>query len=256
MPVRRAHLAIPTPAGGDGGTAPPYAASMNIPLLSTRLRRLGGAPVAAPRTAYALRRATSPEDWARVRGLRFAALAHHEDMPGDAARAFGDAHDARAGTTTFLLVRDGAPLASTRTSVAAVGEPATLPAAQTFPREIEGLAVGARVVEASLTVVDPAAEDGRAAIFRLYRAHMLACAATGAGWLVTTVRDTQIGFYRRVFDMEILSGAEMAAGLAVPRVLMGLRPREAGERLARRIPLLAVSARDVQRYEDEALVTF
>jgi hypothetical protein len=230
---------------------------MNIALLSARLlRRPGRSPTAAAPTPYVMRRAASREDWSQVRALRYAALAHHEDLSGAADGACGDAHDARAGTTTFVLLRDGAPLASTRTTIAAAGEPATLPAMQTFPREVEGLANGDRVVEASLTVVDPAAEDPRAAIFRLYRAHMLACAATGAGWLVTTVRDTQIGFYRRVFDMEILSGAEMAAGLAVPRVLMGLRPRDAYERLARRIPLLAVSAIDAQRFEDEALVTF
>jgi hypothetical protein len=35
-----------------------------------------------------------------------------------------------------------------------------------------------------------------------------------------------------------------------------LRPREAGERLARRIPLLAISASDAQRFASNALVTF
>ncbi len=230
---------------------------MNIALLAARLRqRPASARSAMALAACTLRRATSLEDWSRVRALRFAALAHHEDLAGDGLHACADAHDVRAATTTFLLLRDGLPLASTRTSIAAAGEPATLPALATFPHEIEQLAARARVVEASLTVVDPAATDPRAAIFHLYRAHMLACAGSGAAWLVTAVRDTQIGFYRRVFDMEILSGAEAVPGLAVPRVLMGLRPGEAGERLARRIPLLAVSALDVERFEDEATVTF
>jgi hypothetical protein len=228
---------------------------MDIPLLSARLRRQPAATRAAP-SAYAMRRAESEADWSRVRALRYAALARHEDLPGDAVRAYGDPHDTRAGTTTFLLVRSGIALASTRISVAATGEPGMLPALPTFPREIEGLVAGGPVVEASLTAVDPAAEDARAAIFRLYRAHLLACACSGAAWLVTTVRDTQIGFYRRVFDMDILSGAETIPGLAVPRVLMGLRPREAGERLARRIPLLAISASDAQRFANNALVTF
>ena len=229
---------------------------MNIALLAARLRRRTGVPPAVARPAYALRRAISHEDWSGVRALRFAALAHHEDLAGDALRACGDAYDARAGTTTFLLLRDGAPLASTRTSIAAAGEPATLPALATFPHEVEQLAAHARVVEASLTAVDPAAAEPRAAIFHLYRAHMLACAGSGAAWLVTMVRDTQIGFYRRVFDMEILSGPEAVPGLAVPRVLMGLRPSEARERLARRIPLLAVTETDVERFEDGGTVTF
>jgi hypothetical protein len=227
---------------------------MDIPILSACLRRRTAQAPGVP--TYAMRRAAAREDWSAVRALRFAALAHHDDIPGSMVHAYGDAHDVRAGTTTFLLLRDGEPLASTRASVAAAGEPATLPAMQAFPRELEQLARSDRIVEASLTVVNPAACDARDAIFHLYRAHMLACTASAAAWLVTAVRDTQIGFYRRVFDMEILSGAESLPGLAVPRVLMGLRPREAGERLARRIPLLGVSARDAQRYEDEALVTF
>ena len=230
---------------------------MHIPLLTARLRRRAAVASLSPsRPTYAMHRAASPEDWESVRALRYAALAHHEDLPRDAGPAYGDAYDHRAGTTTFLLARDGVPHASTRTTVAPAGEPATLPAAAIFPREVERLAGNARVVEASLTVVDPAVSDMPAAIFHLFRAHMLACAAADAAWLLAMVRDSQIGFYRRVFDMEILSGAESLPGLAVPRVLMGLRPREAGERLARRIPLLGVSARDAQRYEDEALVTF
>jgi hypothetical protein len=230
---------------------------MQIPLLSARLRRrAAAAPAAMALSAYAMRRVVSREDWSAVRALRFAALAHHQDVAGDAVRAFGDGHDARAGTTTFLLSRNGAPHASTRASVAAAGEPSTLPAILAFPREVERLAGVGRVVEASLTVVDPAVADVPRAIFHLYRAHMLACAATGAQWLVTAVRDTQIGFYRRVFDMEILSGAEHMPGLAVPRVLMGLRPREQAERLARRIPLLTVAAADAHRFENEAVVTF
>jgi len=230
---------------------------MQIPLLSARLRRRTATAVAAAAPpAYAMRRVASREDWSAVRALRYAALAHHQDVPGDSVRAFGDAHDIRAGTTTFLLLLGGVPHASTRTSVAAAGEPATLPAMQAFPREIEALAGGGRVVEASLTAVAPQSCDVPAAMFHLFRAHMLACAATGAQWLVAAVRDTQIGFYRRVFDMEILSGAEHLPGLAVPRVLMGLRPREQGERLARRIPLLAVASADAHRFEDEAIVTF
>jgi hypothetical protein len=140
--------------------------------------------------------------------------------------------------------------------VAAAGEPATLPAAAVFPREMDHLAQGVRVVEASLTVIDPAVSDVPTAMFHLFRAHMLACAAAEAGWLVAMVRDTQIGFYRRVFDMEILSGAEREPGLAVPRVLMGLRPGEQSARLARRIPLLAVAGADVHRFEEDAVVTF
>jgi hypothetical protein len=230
---------------------------MHIPLLSARLRRRAAvAPPSPARPAYAMHRVASPEDWVAVRTLRFAAHAHHQDLPRDAVKSHWDAFDNRAGTTTFLLLRDGSPHASTRASVAPAGEPGALPAAVIFPREIEQLAGGARVVEASLTVVDPAASDMPTAVFHLFRAHMLACAAAEAAWLVTMVRDSQIGFYRRVFDMEILTGAERVPGLAVPRVLMGLRPGEQSARLARRIPLLAVHGADAHRFEEDAVVTF
>src|SRR6185437_13076372 len=102
------------PRVGTGGPGRPMLRAMNIPLLAARLRRRAGAPPTVARSAYALRRAISQEDWSGVRALRFAALAHHEDLAGDALRACGDAYDARAGTTTFLLLRDGTSLASTR----------------------------------------------------------------------------------------------------------------------------------------------
>ena len=62
------------------------------------------------------------------------------------------------------------------------------------------------------------------------------------------VAERQMGFYRRVFDMEILSGALPVRGFALPRVLMGLRFRERAALLYRRLPFLAPSGEDLRRY--------
>ena len=66
-------------------------------------------------------------------------------------------------------------------------------------------------------------------------------AARQAQVVIVAVRDSQIGFYRRRFGMEILSGAERWPGLATPRVLMGLPWREHAGSLLRRIPTLVMT---------------
>ena len=73
---------------------------------------------------------------------------------------------------------------------------------------------------------------------------------------MTAVRPTQIGFYRRMFDMEILSGEERWPGLAIPRVLMGLDYREQAPLLFKRIPVLAVNDDDERDFLDSGVITF
>jgi hypothetical protein len=97
--------------------------------------------------------------------------------------------------------------------------------------------------------VDPeAARDPQEAIMRLFKVHMLHCAAESADALVVAVRDSQMGFYRRRFDMEILSGEERYPGMRSPRVLMGIAWREKAASLLRRIPALAASAEDAAQF--------
>jgi len=65
-----------------------------------------------------------------------------------------------------------------------------------------------------------------------------------------------MGFYRRVFDMEILTGAASVAGLAMPRVLMGLRYRERAPALLRRFPALAPRGDELERFAAGAGLRF
>jgi hypothetical protein len=230
---------------------------MDTPILAARLRDCAAAiRRVATRSGFAMRRAVSCEDWAAVRALRFAALASHGDVARSDGPVHGDRHDAEAATSTFLLTRNGRPVGSTRTTISRACRPARLPAMDAFERDL-GFARGAtNVVEASLTVVDPAAPDPASAVFHMFKAHVLACAACDADWLVAAVRETQMGFYRRAFGMEILGGAESVPGLAVRRVLMGLRYREQAALLFRRIPLLALTAADERRFAARGHVVF
>jgi hypothetical protein len=217
----------------------------------------GAAPASArgrPDAAYALRRVVTREDWVLAGAVRLASAANHDEAP--ASLLAMDGPEATAGCATFLLTRNGRPIGTTRTRHARAGEPFPLPSLQAFARDLHAGFGEATVVEASQTLVDAALADRAAALVHLFKAHMLTCAVQGAEWLVAAVPETRIGFHRRVFDMEILSGAEHITGAASPRVLMGLRYRERADRLARRLPVLAFDADDEKRFAATGEVRF
>lgn len=205
-----------------------------------------------------MHRVASREDWARVRALRYEALAGRGEIARAEERGHADAHDIGLNSSTFLLTRNGRAVGSTRSSVSAPNRRWTLPAMEVFNREIQSaIGLESKVVEASLMVVDPGTSvDRRIVLFHLLKAHMLHCGAECADWFVTTVRDTEIGFYRRMLDMEILSGAESCPGMAAPRVLMGLRYRERASALFRRLPVLAVTLADEAEFAASGAVRF
>lgn len=206
----------------------------------------------------AMHRVVTREDWSRVRALRYEALAGRGDLAQDCERAYSDAHDLALNTMTFVLTRNGRAIGSTRASVSSPHRRGALPAMDSFAREIQAsIGPESPVVEASLTVADPATRvDPRTVLFHLLKAHMLLCESEGADWLLAAVRETEIGFYRRMLAMEILSGAESCPGMATPRVLMGLQYRENAALLFRRIPLLAVTLADEAEYAMSGTVRF
>ena len=205
-----------------------------------------------------MHRAASRDDWSRVRALRYEALAKHGDVAQDAERAYADPHDLALNSATFLLTRNGRPIGSTRASVSAPNRRWSLPAMDTFSRELQSaIGLECTVVEASLTVADPATSvDPRLVLFHLLKAQMLSCATENADWLLAAVREKEIGFYRRMLNMEILSGAESFPGMAAPRVLMGLQYREHAALLFKRIPLLAVTLADEAEYASNGNIRF
>lgn len=207
---------------------------------------------------FSMHRVASAEDWRRVRALRFDALRIRGEIGESQERAYGDAHDAGAASDTFLLMRNGRAVASTRATAATPARRGLLPAMDVFASEVDrAVGLECTIVEASLTVTDPAASgDARIALFHLFKAHMLRCAAERADWLLAAVRESEIGFYRRMFDMEILSGAEACPGIAAPRVLMGLAWREHFAQLAKRIPVLAVTLADEAAYAASGEIRF
>ncbi len=209
-------------------------------------------------TGFAMHRVASRDDWSRVRALRYEALASRGDVAEDIERAYADPHDLALNTSTFLLTRNGRAIGSTRASLSTSSRRGALPAMDAFAGEVlSSIDLECTVVEASLTVIDPTtAMDPRTAFFHLLKAHMLLCATESADWLLAAVRDTEIGFYRRMLNMEILSGAESCPGIATPRVLMGLQYREHAALLFKRIPLLAVTLADEAEYAASGGVRF
>lgn len=205
-----------------------------------------------------MRRVSTSADWQDVRAIRYHALAARDDIePADEA-SYGDEHDTAFNAVTMLLLRNGKPVASTRSSTSSASRRWELPSADIFQERIEAsIGFDATIVEMSLTVVDPQCGiDPKAALFHLLKAQMLRCAAENADWLVTAVRPPQMGFYRRMFNMEILSGEERWPGFAIPRVLMGLDYREQAPLLFKRIPVLAVSAEDERDFLESGVITF
>ena len=205
----------------------------------------------------AMQPVASRDEWARVRALRYEALSSRGDIPPSAERAHSDAHDLALNSATFVLLRNGQAIGSTRVSVSSATTRGSLPAAQAFQREMEmAFPPNAAVVEASLTVADPQAGERRSIVLHLMKAHMVVCATERAEWLIAAVRDDEIGFYRRMLNMEILSGVERYPGMATPQVLMGLQYREHAALLSRRIPLLEVTMADEAEYAATGKVVF
>jgi hypothetical protein len=160
-----------------------------------------------------MHRVATAEDWRRITLLRYKALRARGDIPENPAESHGDWHDRAFNCQAFLLTHQGRPAGTTRSSVSSATRRWPLPAMERFSREIEKEVGGDHtILEASLTAVDAAVAEPRIALFHLFKAHMLRCAAEGADWLLVTVPDTQIGFYCRMFNMRILSGAEPCPG--------------------------------------------
>ena len=207
---------------------------------------------------FEMRRVATREDWKDVRALRYAALIGRGEIAVAEERSHADAHDQALNALTFMLTRNRRTLGSTRSTVSSANRRWALPAMEVFEREIRNtMGVDSTIVEASLTVVAPESPmDPKTALFHLFKAHMVHCAAENADWLLVAVRDTQIGFYRRMFNMEILSGAERYPGLNTPRVLMGMDYRAQAPLLFKRIPVLAVTDDDERDFATSGVITF
>ena len=207
---------------------------------------------------FEMRRVSTREEWSHARSLRYEALRPRGEIEASDEGAYGDTHDAALNSVTFLLSRNARTLGSTRSSVSSANRRWMLPATQAFEREIQAsIGLDSTIVEASLTVVHPASPmDPKTALFHLYKAHMLHCAMENADWLIVAVRDSQIGFYRRMFNMEILSGAEKYPGLASARVLMGFEYREQAPLVFKRIPAMAVTEDDERDFAASGVITF
>ena len=211
--------------------------------------------VSSPR--FEMGRVTDDAAWEAVRTLRSQALRARHEVAEDAEIA-DDGHDGALNALTFLLKRNGRAAGTTRASVSSGERRWPLPSIEVFGREIEAsIGWDSTLVEASLTFVAPdLPDDPRESLFHLFKAHLLVCALERADWLVMAVPESQIGFHRRMFNMEILSGSERYPPLAFPRVLMGLDYREQAGALFKRIPLVEIGERDQGEFLQSGAVLF
>jgi len=207
---------------------------------------------------FEMRRVATRAEWSQARSIRYDALRHRGEIDACDEGAYGDKHDAALNSVTFLLSRNAAPLGSTRSSVSSANRRWLLPASEAFEHAIQSsIGLESTIVEASLMVVHPdSGLDPKGALFHLFKAHMLHCAMENADWLIVAVRDSQIGFYRRMFNMEILSGAEKYPGVASARVLMGFEYRQQAPIVFKRIPALAVTEADERDFAASGVITF
>lgn len=207
---------------------------------------------------FEMRRVSSRAEWSQVRALRYQALRHRGEIEASDDEGYGDRYDAALNSATFMLTRNARPLGCTRSSVSSANRRWLLPASESFEREIQAsIGLDSTIVEASLMTVDPAPQlEPKTALFHLFKAHMLHCSMENADWLIAAVPDTRIGFYRRVFNMEILSGAETYGGMSTPRVLMGLEYRDQAPLLFKRIPVMAVTEDDERDFATAGVITF
>ena len=79
---------------------------------------------------FEMRRVATREDWSDVRSLRFDALRERAEIDGNEEGGYGDCHDAALNSTTFLLLRNARPVASTRSSVSSAKRRWALPASE------------------------------------------------------------------------------------------------------------------------------
>jgi hypothetical protein len=211
---------------------------------------IASAALASSASTFEMHRVATGPDWDHVQAIRYRSLLERGDIPENASLRYGDEHDLALHAMTFLLRRNGRPTGTTRTMLSATDRRWPVPAAAVFQREIEN-AMGreATFVEMGLTAVGPApSDDPRTALFHLFKGAIVHGVLENADWVITAVRENQIGFYGRMFNMQILSGPEIMPGLALPRVLMGLDLRHQMRILEKRIPTLATTAAELDEF--------
>jgi len=207
---------------------------------------------------FEMRRVDSRIQWDEVHALRYRALRSRNEIAEHPDGLPDDGYDTMLDSITFLLTRRDRAAGCTRSSASAAGRHRPLPGGEVFRREIES-AIGwdATIVESSLTLVDPGVQgDPRHVLIHLFKAQMLRCAIDGADWLIAAVPESQIGFHRRVFNMQILSGPERCPRFAAPRVLMGLDYRRDAGVVFKRIPTLEVTPADQHEFLASGRVAF
>ncbi|NTY02432.1 hypothetical protein [Deinococcus sp. JMULE3] len=173
-----------------------------------------------PGHQFSLSRVRTSGEWDIVARMRYRAYRSVQAIPEKADARFTDAFDEQPQAMTVLAHLGEVPVASTRT-LCARGDLGGLTSSVAFHDVMRTIPADAVVVEANRFVADPVqAHLGGGAVWALFRAHLLRCAAVKADFFVAGVRAEHVALYRRLMHLEVVSEARIFPGLRTPMVLM------------------------------------
>jgi hypothetical protein len=173
-----------------------------------------------PQDHLELRRVRTAADHDAVYALRYRAYHAAGSLPGNATGRFSDAFDDGDHVITFLVLRGGVPVASTRTLVARDGQMSALTSFAAFAPFMTHYHSRQVLVEANRFVIDPPHQSSLDVLYALMKANVLRCELEGADVFVAGIRAEHQAFYRRVLHMRVVSPPFRYPGLTVEMSLM------------------------------------
>ena len=161
--------------------------------------------------------------------LRYTAYLDKASISANTQGVFSDPYDMAPNCHSFIEYIEGMPAGSIRACVYQPVRPHLgIPAQELFPEEMEDhIGHEATVVESNKFVVHPTFQHKALRLkFKLFKN-----VETGADYIVTSPRATQIDFYRGM-QFEAISGVKRSLALDFDVVLMACNLKEARQRVA------------------------
>lgn len=188
--------------------------------------------------------------------LRYKAYRKVEGIPENREQLFYDEYDSSFRSTIFIVRVNDTPIASIRSVISdtSAGEETT--AQSTFSDAFVKLGISGRLIEANRFVVDPTLRnEANSLVHKLaFKATVLSALIANVDWYVAAVRNSHAPFYRRQFDMHVVSEEKVYPGTNIRMVLTVADFRSAYKKFKARYPDMAVSDADVKMWHADGVV--
>lgn len=195
-----------------------------------------------------IRRVRTDEDLDAVFALRYRAYHAAGSIPTNATRRFSDAFDRQAHVVTFLVLRGGHPVASTRTLATRGDHLEKLTVHAAFGAHMTHYQASQVVVEANRFVIEPEHQCSRELLYAIMKANVLRCELEQANVFVAGIRAEHMAFYRRVLRMRVASPPACYPGLSVEMSLMEVNYHQHIAAVRRSYPQLEVTHHDIDAF--------